>query len=252
MFEKIKAKFLGLNQRSTELEWMDLKEGCYSAKEYGNCLLQLDRIGRFLGGDQATFSALGRLSQLPSSILDVGCGGGGFTMRLAAKYPGAEVVGIDINHEAIAFAQEQLKRERLLNGCSVLQNVRFQHASLGQISEEASFDVAIASLVCHHLADVELSVFLQQACRIANQSVILNDLHRHPMATGGFALIAPLFFPNRMIWHDGLLSIRRSFTRKDWARLLMGAGILESEYAIRWHWPFRWIVEIDAASRHFQ
>jgi hypothetical protein len=105
----------------------------------------------------------------------------------------------------------------------------------------------MATLVCHHLSDAELISFLQQACRIAKQAVILNDLHRHPLATVGFATLVPLFFRNQMIWHDGLLSIRRAFTRQDWITFLKSAGIADSDYTLTWHWAFRWIVIIHTA-----
>lgn len=229
-----------LNQRSNQPEWMDLGNAYYTPEEYHDCLYQLDRIGRFLGGDQATFKALRQLAFHPHSILDVGCGGGLFTMRMGARYPQAHIVGIDLSPEAIAFAQEHLKQRQ-----PSLSNVHFLVSPSEHLDETSHFDVVMATLVCHHLSDQELIAFLQQACRIAKQAVILNDLHRHPLAIAGFAAISPLFFRNRMIGHDGLLSIRRSFTRKDWQGFLKAANIHESHYTIHWHWAFRWIVTID-------
>lgn len=231
-----------LNQRSHQLEWMDLGPDYYTPEEYRNCLYQLDRIGRFLGGDQATFWALKQLSAPPTSVLDIGCGGGLFTLRVAARYPEAQVIGTDISQEAIAFAQERLKEQQPL-----LSNAQFFLAHSPQLNEDPQFDVVMATLVCHHLSDQALITFLQQACRVANQAVILNDLHRHPLAIAGFATIAPVFFRNRLIWHDGLLSIRRSFTRQEWKTLLKAANIDESHYTIHWHWAFRWIVIINTA-----
>jgi 2-polyprenyl-3-methyl-5-hydroxy-6-metoxy-1,4-benzoquinol methylase len=229
-----------LSQRSHQPEWMDLGPSYYTPEEYRDCLYQLDRIGRFLGGDRATFWALKQLQAPPTSILDVGCGGGLFTLRLAAHYPQARIVGSDISHEAIAFAQEYLQKHRLS-----LPNIQFIVPSSPQLDPQAQFDVIMATLVCHHLSDDELITFLQQACRVAKQAVILNDLHRHPLATMGFAALTPLFFRNRMIWHDGLLSIRRSFTRQDWKAFLKAANIPENDFTITWHWAFRWIVMID-------
>jgi 2-polyprenyl-3-methyl-5-hydroxy-6-metoxy-1,4-benzoquinol methylase len=232
-----------LSRRSHQLEWMDLGPSYYTNQEYRNCLYQLDRIGRFLGGDRATFWALKQLPFPPTSILDVGCGGGLFTLRLAAHYPQAQVVGIDISPDAIAFAQEHLK-----NNQPSLSNIQFLVSS-PQIDEKSQFDVVMATLVCHHLSDQELISFLQQACRIAKQAVILNDLHRHPLATMGFAALVPIFFRNRMIWHDGLLSIRRSFTRQEWWNFLKAAGINEKDCSVTWHWAFRWMIRIDIAQR---
>ncbi len=228
-----------LSKRSHQPEWMDLGPSYYTREEYRACLYQLDRIGRFLGGDSATFWALKQLSTSPTSILDVGCGGGLFTLRLAAHYPQADIVGIDISQEAIAFAQEHLQENQ-----PSLSNIHFLVPPSAQLDEKSQFDIIMATLVCHHLSDQELIFFLQQACRIAKQAVILNDLHRHPLATVGFATLVPIFFRNRLIWHDGLLSIRRSFTRQEWWNLLKAAGIDERKCSVTWHWAFRWIVTI--------
>lgn len=233
-----------LSHRSQQLEWIDLGPSHYTMDEYRHCLHQLDRIGRFLGGDRATFSALKRLKIPPTSILDVGCGGGLFTMRLAARYPEVSVLGIDISQEAIAFAKEHLKQVH-----PPLKNVQFFVPPAPQLDDfSQQFDVVMSTLVCHHLSDQELISFLKQACRIAKRAVILNDLHRHPLASISFAVLVPFLFRNRLIWHDGLLSIRRAFTRQDWWSYLEAAGIDRQYCTVSWHWAFRWIVTIDTAA----
>lgn len=234
-----------LSQRSHQPEWMDLGHSYYTSAEYQDCLYQLDRIGRFLGGDQATFKAFKKLSISPQSILDVGCGGGLFTLRLAEQYPEANVVGIDLSKDAICFAKERLNEHN-----PFLPHVQFYVPNTPKLDEKTSFDIVTSTLVCHHLSDEELVAFLQQACRIAKQAIILNDLHRHPLASIGFASIVPFLFRNRMIWHDGLLSIRRAFRRQEWKNLLRAAGIDETAYTISWHWAFRWIVMIDTTKIH--
>ncbi len=232
-------------KRSFQKEFIDLGPPYYTSEEYRECLYQLDRIGRFLGGDRATFHAFDQLESPPTSILDIGCGGGLFTMRLAQRYPQAQVVGIDLSSEAIAFAQEHVKRSS-----SPLSNLRFFHSSVDEIPEGPHpFDVVTSTLVCHHLSDEELVLFLKQAVCLAKQRVILNDLHRHVLATVGFSFLAPLFFRNRLIWHDGLLSIRRAFKREDWQALLKAAGIRENDYRIERFFPFRWIISIHKNSR---
>jgi 2-polyprenyl-3-methyl-5-hydroxy-6-metoxy-1,4-benzoquinol methylase len=230
-----------LNQRSHQPEWMDLGSKYYTPEEYQDCLYQLDRIGRYLGGDRATFWGLKQLPYTPTSILDVGCGGGIFTLRLAARYPKIQVIGIDISHEAIEFAQERLKEYE-----PALTNIHFLVSSLNQLEENGQqFDVVMATLMCHHLSDQEFVSFIRQACRIAKQTVILNDLHRHPLAIMGFSALAPFLFRNRIVLHDGLLSIRRSFTRKDLCFFLKAAGIDENCSSITWYWAFRWMMMID-------
>jgi 2-polyprenyl-3-methyl-5-hydroxy-6-metoxy-1,4-benzoquinol methylase len=106
--------------------------------------------------------------------------------------------------------------------------------------EDQSFDIVTSTLVCHHLTDEELTLFIQKGKKVAKRMLLCNDLHRHPLAYGLFALVAPLLFPNRLIFHDGLLSIRRAFTRKDLEKLTEELP----KAKISWHWPFRWIVKI--------
>lgn len=101
-------------KRSYDLELLDLGPLYYSQSEYEDCLHQLGRIGRFLGGNKATLETFCKLAS-PSSILDVGCGGGYFTIELARKFTGAQVLGIDISSSAIDFAQKQLKESPLPN-----------------------------------------------------------------------------------------------------------------------------------------
>lgn len=230
-----------LNSRSQQLEIIDQGSGAYTKEEYNDCLEKLDKVGRWLGGDQATFYALSKLSEKPESILDVGCGGGLFTIRLAKLFPRVKIVGIDLNPQAIEFAR---------NKVSLIKNappyLRFELRQRPDLNEPSkSFDVVLATLVCHHIPDRELITFIANACRIAKKKVILNDLHRHPLALIFFKLIAPIFFRNRLVLHDGPLSIQRAFKYDEWVSYLEQAGIKKSQYRIRWHWAFRWIVEIN-------
>lgn len=230
------------SQRSYEPELLDLGSSQYTQKEYEDCLDQLARIGRFLGGNQATFKTLFRFPK-PMSILDVGCGGGQFTLELAKQFSQARVMGIDISSEAIAFAQKQ-------PGANSLKNLEFNLCHLGQLPFiPNSFDVVTSTLVCHHLNDDQLIEFLKRSYQIAKNLVVINDLHRHWLAYSCFAFIAKLFFPNRLIVHDGLVSIKRAFKKKDWVNYLNAAGIPLEHCSISWHWAFRWVVCIDKLSK---
>lgn len=228
------------NKRSYEQELLDL--GLYSKEEYEDCLHQLARIGHFLGGNKATLKTLFKLPN-PQTILDVGCGGGQFTLEVAKQFPKAKVIGIDISSQAIEFAQKQPE-------ASSLANLQFNISSSPQLTFNAnSFDVVTSTLVCHHLDDDQLIDFLKRSYQIAKKAIILNDLHRHWLAYSSFALIAKLFFPNRLILHDGLLSIKRAFKKQDWVNYLIAAEIPLECCSITWHWAFRWILYIDTSSK---
>ena len=110
-----------------------------------------------------------------------------------------------------------------------------------------SFDIVTSTLMCHHLNDDALIDFLKRSYLIAKKGVIINDLHRNFLARVAFGTVAPFLFRNRIVFHDGLLSIKRAFTKKDWIAYLKAAEIPAEKYSISWHWAFRWIVFIDTS-----
>lgn len=227
------------DKRVYDKEIIDLGPSFYTEKEYRDCLIKLDKIGRNLGGDRATLWGLDQLKKSPSSILDVGCGGGLFTIRLGEHYPHAQVLGIDISEQAIQFANQKLAESKT-------KNVKFLIPSSHELNYPMdSFDVVTSTLVCHHLNDEELIDFLKKAYNTAKSAVIINDLHRNSLAGLCFSIISPLFFKNRLIIHDGLLSIKRGFKRTDWENILSAASIPKERYSITWHWAFRWIIWIN-------
>ncbi|MBA3956819.1 MAG: methyltransferase domain-containing protein [Parachlamydiaceae bacterium] len=232
-------------KRSYETELLDLGPSFYTNEEYEECLNQLDRIGRYLGGNKATLKTLHNLPK-PHSILDVGCGGGHFTIELAKQFPDAQVVGIDISQEAITFARKKLQHANV-------GNVLFEVPPSNQLSYSPnSFDIVTSSLVCHHMDDDQLINFLKNSYQVAAKTIIINDLHRHWLAYLSFALIAKPVFCNRLIFHDGLLSIKRAFKKQDWIHYLKAAEIPLEYCTITWHWAFRWVLRIDTSHKFKQ
>ena len=88
-----------MQNRSTQLEIIDLGKPHYTDKEYNECLTLLDKISRYLGGDSANLWALKKVKSKfktnPKLIIDFGCGGGFFSAKLAKLYPDCKIVGID-------------------------------------------------------------------------------------------------------------------------------------------------------------
>ena len=225
-------------ERSSKKEFIDSIPPNYTYDEYNVCIDQLGLIGKWLGGDIATLYALRELNFYPKSILDVGCGGGHLTRKIALAYKNTDVEGIEINPWAIDYALNRLHSQNI-------PNLRFNHRRNKTLSEpENSVDIVLCSLVCHHMTDDEIVTFLKQAASSAQSAIVINDLHRHRFASILFAIIAPVFFRNRLIVHDGLLSIKRSFIYRDWEFYLSQAGFSPEQWTIYWRWAFRWIITI--------
>lgn len=77
----------------------------------------------------------------PQRILEVGCGEGAVTERLASAYPDAEIVATDIDPRA----------GRLYRGRA--EKVRFMQASIEELAarETRKFDLVVLSDVLHHV-----------------------------------------------------------------------------------------------------
>jgi 2-polyprenyl-3-methyl-5-hydroxy-6-metoxy-1,4-benzoquinol methylase len=216
-------------ERSEEKELLDLGPAYYSQDEFIHCQKMLFKVNQFLGFFKNTVRLLTKFSP-SSSVLDVGCGGGLFLLHLSKYFPDMQFIGTDISSEAINTAKQNLHHWQKTNAHA---NVNFQLQSTFP-----SVDVIISTLVCHHLTDEDLVNFLSQTLNAARVAVIINDLHRHRCAEFFYRLISPILFRNRLITHDGLISIRRGFTRHDWILFLKKANI--THYQLKWFFPFRW------------
>jgi len=74
-----------------------------------------------------------------SEILDIGTGSGVIALSLAAKFPDAEVLAVDISDDALALAQENAARLNLAD------RVRFLKSNLLE-NVEGTFDLIVANL----------------------------------------------------------------------------------------------------------
>lgn len=103
-------------------------------------------------------------------ILEIGCGEGAVTERLAKAYPRAEIVGIDITPRI----------GRLYRG--PLDNVRFLRTTAQDIAAKrpAEFDLVILADVIHHVpADFHFELMASAKAALApNGAFILKDWER--------------------------------------------------------------------------
>ncbi len=81
-------------------------------------------------------------------ILDVACGPGGWARRVALEYPQASVVGIDISHTMISYANAYVQAQQL-------HNIEFYEANVLKPLPfaDASFNIANARLMVAFLDD---------------------------------------------------------------------------------------------------
>jgi 2-polyprenyl-3-methyl-5-hydroxy-6-metoxy-1,4-benzoquinol methylase len=168
------------------------------------------------------------------SICDVGCGGGDM-LRIMHDWArirklDVKLTGVDANPNTIELAKVRLID---LDGIDwEVQNV------FSDTFQQSLTDILTCTLFTHHFTDEELIRLFGSFREKAKLGIIINDLHRHPLAYYSIRLLTRLFSKSPMVQHDGPLSVLRAFSRQDWERILAKAGI--KSYRISWHWAFRW------------
>lgn len=228
MFDRFK-------RRSYELEYIDT--GDYTAAEYEDCIGELQLVNRWMGDAHTLKSTLfkeidaARLREF--SLLDVGAGSGEM-LRVAATWAretGRKMrgVGLELNERSSAAILEESYE------FPEISSVRGDALKLP--FADADFDYVICSLFTHHFGNEQVVQILREMNRVAHRQIIVIDLHRHPVAYFLYTTIARLVLKNRLIRHDGALSILRSFKADELFELAKRAGLRDA--SVERHFPFR-------------
>jgi ubiquinone/menaquinone biosynthesis C-methylase UbiE len=96
---------------------------------------------------------------------------------------------------------------------------------------DRSIDLVTAAKFAHHFRGPSLARLLAEMARVARHRVIVLDIRRHWLAYWGFVAWSRLFTRNRLVRHDGPLSVLRGFTRDELASL--GAPLPEFAWSVR-------------------
>ena len=236
---------MNFTERSNEKEMMD--DLSFSGKGLRQVMYELETINNWLGGYNTTIRGLWRLAKLHTNrtvtIADIGCGGGDTLVRIAKwarkKQLDIRLVGIDANPNIVAYAQENTKQ---------FPEITFLVADIFSDSFlEQRYDIITATLFTHHFTDAQLIHLFKQFQQQAILGVVINDLHRHWFAYWSIKVLTQLFSKSEMVKHDGPISVLRSFRRREWAGVLSSAGI--HQYALKWHWAFRWLLSVPAPAQ---
>ena len=99
----------------------------------------------------------------------------------------------------------------------------------------------LTTLFLHHFKEGELVRLLSQVRKKTSIGIVVNDLHRHPLAYYLFKLLS-LTIKNEMVKQDGLTSILRGFKKEELEEI---SKQLKANSTIHWKWAFRyqWIIE---------
>ncbi|MCW9707443.1 class I SAM-dependent methyltransferase [Fodinibius salsisoli] len=146
-------------------------------------------------------------SKTHSHILDIGFGGGDIPIKLAqwANQDNLRlsVTAIDPDERAFNFAQQ----------IASPNNVKFLHCSAAELlASNRNYDFVISNHLLHHLSPDELPKVLSEAKALSNHAIIFNDIKRSDIGYALFNVLARPTFRSSFITHDGLTSIKKSYT----------------------------------------
>ncbi len=201
-------------------------------------------INKYLGGNKVTLSAIRSIFQNNNfqkiHVADLGCGNGDQLLliynHLRKQITNVEATGIDANGYIINQASVKHK----------LTPLQFRHINVfDQEFSDLKFDLVHCTLFLHHLTNHEI-VRLLVVLSNKTKMIIINDLHRNPLAYWSIRLLTTLFSSSFMVRNDAPLSVLRGFKRKELEDLFNQAGI--NNYRIRWKWAFRWQIIIYTKS----
>ena len=162
----------------------------------------------------------------PFDIADIGCGSGEITSRLAAYYPQARLLGIDILESSIQHAQRR--------HAALAPRVRFERGDAFQLALPSDSQNLV---VCRHLTQ-----------SVPEPAHVLGELHRickrggwvHVLSEDYGMLHMPsgALDPDRL-WHDGVVAFGRAtgtdarIGRHTWALLnRLGLVDLRVDYVV--------------------
>jgi 2-polyprenyl-3-methyl-5-hydroxy-6-metoxy-1,4-benzoquinol methylase len=170
-------------------------------------------------------------AETPSTLLDVGCGGGDIARAIArwAKRDGLllDVVGIDPDARAIAAAQQAPNPD----------SVRFAQANSSQFVDVAHrWDFVISNHVLHHLSATELDDLLIDCELLTRGLAIHSDIRRSRGAYAAYWMLTAIPLPvfrHSFLREDGLTSIRRSYTEGELGVVARRGWTVESQQPYR-------------------
>jgi len=233
MLEKFK-------QRSYELEHIDT--GNYTAEEYEGCIVELQRVNRWLGDSNILHNTVLRDVQSRNlgrfSLLDVGAGSGEL-LRVASSWAqktrrAIHGVGLELNERSAQAIVEESQ--------STINAVRGDALRLPFADNQ--FDYVICSLFTHHFVDEQVTQIFREMSRVARYKIFVIDLHRHPVAYFLYTTLGKVFLHTRLLREDGALSILRSFKSEELYDLGARTGL--KNVSVSRHFPFRLVLSADA------
>lgn len=202
--------------------------------EVADAYATLRRVNRqFFGGRGPMAKELDRFAREDrpagtSTVLDVGSGSGDLARfaqdHMAGRGIAARAIALDRDRTALALASRE-----------GLPTVRGDALALP--FADRSIDVVTAVKFAHHFHGTGPARLIAEMARVASRRVLVLDIRRHWLAYVGFVAWSRVFTRNRLVRHDGPLSVLRGFTRNELREV--ARPIIEFGWTVRSHIGFQ-------------
>ncbi len=209
-------------------------------------LADLRRINRYLGGTRVVRNFLReelRQAELrEATLLDVATGSADIPQALTAwcrrRGVRLRVTAVDRRPRHLGmFLAKDCRETTLLPVAADAFRLPFA---------DASFTWVTASLLLHQFGQEESIEILRELYRLAQRSVLINDLERDWVPFVFMKLAWPLFARCHVSRYDSAVSIRQAFSPGELRELARRAGF--RRFAVRRHFPYRLSLRIEKDS----
>jgi tRNA (cmo5U34)-methyltransferase len=137
-------------------------------------------------------------------VLELGVGTGTLTARLLARYPHAELVGLDLSRRMIALGRTKVRRFK--------DRATLLLGDLSDFPTDAPYDAVVSSLAVHHLEDRAKWELFRKVRRALTSGGYFGDADDHlpedPVFDSRFAQVAQELMGSakpvalQRVWHD--------------------------------------------------
>ena len=212
----------------------------------------INKSNRFLGGNAITLANVCRLiKEFPRkqyTIVDMGCGDGEMLRELAVYFEDTEIevvlVGLDLNENALTIAREL--------SVEFPEITFFKQDILALKPQDFYCDILLCTLTMHHFSNEQIPLFLSKFTELAKIGIVINDLQRSVLAYYLFKGFSAIFIKTKIAKHDGLISIRSGFKKKD--LISFSKDLAHTNHSINWKWAFRyvWVMQTVRLSQSYE
>ena len=181
-------------------------------------LADLVRINKRFGGYSTAANLVSRVASAKDSftLLDVGAASGDTGRHLSRMFPKAKITSLDYN---------QVNAEAAPSPKLIADAFELPFAP-------HSFDFVFSSLFLHHFTDDQVVQLLSGFYTVARKAVLITDLERHILPWCFLPATQPFMKWNRITVHDGVISVRAAFRRKELETLAKRAGMASVTAAV--------------------